>query len=400
MKRFLGSRIGKLSWLVCLAGLLPMGLYAWQDGPSEALILQGQQAIYRLDFEGAGKTFQRLIDEYPDHPAGYGMYTNVTLNRLLFAAKNLALDDYATPTPFFKQPTYKPIGPARKRFVESVDRLIQVCDRRLERNPRDALALYFKGFAYENLASEALAVRKSTGAAQNLGKKARIFHEQALLIDPSLVDANTSIAVYEFAAATLPWNIKWLAFLLGYRGNKARALERLNMVAEKGLYRKFDAQVLLALLHAWKGEPQEAVTIFNRLRQQFPQNFLSDINLAAIYQLSLDDHRSALEVYRQLLQDIGDKAPGLQAGEVHYRIGKAHLALGQINQAFSAFEKAVQAPRAELETLPLAHFQIAQIHEQRGERAMALQHYRAVLQYPGPKRILEDELKKARRKVR
>ncbi len=387
-------------WLACMFELLAIALHAQQTDPLETLVLRGQQAVYRLDFEEAGRTFRRLMEQYPDHPAGYGMYTNVALNQLLFAAKNLALDDYATPTPFFRQATYKPIGPARQRFEKSVDRLIQVCDRRLESNPRDALALYFKGFAYENLASEALAVRKATGSAQNLGKKARNFHEQALQIDPSLVDANTSIAVYEFAAATLPWNIKWLAFLLGYRGNKARALERLNTVAEKGLYRKLDAQVLLALLHAWKGEPQEAVTIFNRLRQQFPQNFLSDINLAAIYQLRLDDHRSALGVYRQLIRNIGQKAPGIQAGEVHYRMGKTHMKLGQINQAIRAFEKAVEAPCAELETLPLAHYQIARIHEQKGELETALEHYEAVLEYPGPERVLAKELRAARRKIR
>ncbi|HSR66717.1 MAG TPA: tetratricopeptide repeat protein [Acidobacteriota bacterium] len=385
------------SWLAVFL-LLP----ATAQSPPEVAkaVREGERAIYQLDFDRAEALYRKMIEERPSDPVGYGMLTTVKLNQLLFAAKNLAVDDYATPTPFAQDPTYKDIDRERRAFLESVQQLEEVCDRRLAADADDVMALYFKGVGYENMATEALAVRKSTGDAQKFGRRARNLHERVLELRPQLVDANMSLAVHEFAAATLPWRIKWLAFLLGIRGNKERAIERLELVSSQGLYRARDAQVLLALLQAWKGDPQVAVRLFRDLRRDFPQNFLSDINLAAIHQLLLDDPKSALEIYRDLLSKLEIKAPGIKAAEVHYRIGKTYLELGEFSMAMEAFQQAVQEPHTEEETYPLAFFHMARIHDRRGETQQAEEKYRRVLRYQGPDDLLRDELKEARKKTR
>ena len=386
-----------------LIGLRFAGALVWAGPPDEwdrINVGRVQEAIYRLDFSAAQKAAESMMKERPEDPSGYGMDSVVALNQLLFAAKNLTLDDYATPTPFFRQPTYKPIEEARMRFLKTVQDLVEVCDARLAGNPEDSRALYFKGLAYENMATVALAVRKDLGSAQKHGKKARNLHQRALKIDPELVDANISIAVHEYAAATLPWGIKWLAFLLGNRGNKKRAIRRLETVANQGFYRRLDAQVLLALLHAWKGDPQDAIPYFSRLRNRYPENFLSDINLAAIYELRLEQPSEALRIYRQLLQGISRKAPGIEPGEVHFRIGKTLYSMGDYTQAIASFEQAIVAEQGELETGPLAHYHIARILEKRGERSQARDHYRKVLEYAGPSEAIKDELKQARKKAR
>lgn len=388
------------------------GLWGWlavffclpaaAQSPPEVMkaVREGERAIYQLDFGRAESVFAQMIDERPSDPVGYGMLTTVKLNQLLFAAKNLAVDDYATPTPFAQDPTYKDIDKERRAFLESVQRLEEVCDRRLAADADDVMALYFKGVGYENMATESLAVRKSTGDAQKFGRRARNLHERVLELRPQLVDANMSLAVHEFAAATLPWRIKWLAFLLGIRGNKERAIERLELVASKGVYRARDAQVLLALLQAWKGDPTVAVRIFRDLRRDFPQNFLSDINLAAIHQLLLDDPKGALEIYHDLLGKLDVKASGIRAAEVHYRIGKTYLELGEFSRAMEAFQQTVQEPHTEEETYPLAYFQIARIHDRRGETVQAGEAYRRVLRYQGPDDLLREELKEARKRAR
>ncbi|HSR52083.1 MAG TPA: tetratricopeptide repeat protein [Acidobacteriota bacterium] len=396
LKRFLQFVILDLAAWVCLSSAL------LAQSPPEVMkaVEEGQKAVFRLDFEEAERIFRRLKSEHPRRPEAYGMLTTVKLNQLLFAAKNLALDDYATPTPFTKQPTYKNVQEERVAFLKSVQQLEDFCDRGLAGDPDNVLLLYFKGVGYENLATEALAVRKDTGSAQKFGRRARNLHERVLELRPGLVDANMSLAVHEFAAATLPWRIKWLAFLLGIRGNKERALERLQLVSEKGIYRSRDAQVLLALLQAWKGDPSVAARIFRDLRRDFPQNFLSDINLAAVYELLLNDPKKALEVYRELLSNLEVKAPGIRPAEVHYRIGQTYLQLGEYSRAMEAFEKAVQEPHTEEETHPLAYFHMAQIHERRGETEQAREKYRQVLRYKGPEDLLEDQLEEARKKIR
>ncbi len=308
-------RIRTLASFTCLiaTGVL------WGQGQSaiDQRVREGQDAIYRLDYATAERIFQQIIAENPDSPVGYGMLSITTWNQLFFAAANQALDDYATPTPFTKGRTHKNVNQEIRRFREANNNLLTVCEKILENNPKDVLALYFRGLAYENLAGVAIAITKKTGDAISNGRKAKNIHEQVLKLDPNFVDANVSIAGNEFAKATLPWSIKWLAFLVGIRGSKERAFQKLELVSEKGKYRQLEAQVLLALLHSWKGDPLQPLAIFENLREKYPQNYLFDINLAAIYQLKFNDAQSALDIYQQLLKTLPSKAPGLHAGEVY-----------------------------------------------------------------------------------
>ncbi len=360
---------------------------------------EGQDALYRLDYAQAENIFKQLIEENPNSPVGYGMLSIAIWNQLLFAASNLDLDDYASPTPFTKSRTYKNITQETRRFRQANDNLLALCEKLLENNPQDTLALYFEGLAYENLAAEAIVITKSRGTAFNYGRKANSVHKKVLELDPDFVDAQVSIASNEFAKATLPWSIKWLAFLVGIRGNKEQAFERLEWVAQKGKYRQLDAQVLLAVLHSWKGDPLKPVAIFQDLREKYPQNFLFDINLAAIHQFNLNDAESALGIYQQLLESLPSKAAGLLAGEVYLRIGLAYLQLGQHSLALQAFTRVLEEPTGELETAPLAYFHLAQIHEQRGDREQAIEYYQQVLEDSVPQNTLKETLKAARRRL-
>ncbi len=363
-------------------------------------VRRGQDALYRLDYSAAKEIFEELVRNYPDDPTGYAFLAITYWNQLLRAAGNHATDDYATPTPFTKGSTDKPIDEETKRFKEANDKVINLCERLLEKNPKHVKALYFKGVAHENLAAEAVAITKSSGSAFTNGRKAKGLHEDVLALDPDFVDAKLSIAVYEFAKATLPWSIKWIAFLLGIRGDKEEALAKLREVAEKGLYRRLDAQVVMALLHSWKGDPKESIRILESLARQYPMNYLIDINMAAIYEISSKDPKSSLRVYQQLAKDLDKKAPGLSAGEVYYRIGKTQFNLRDYSLALESLERALTLPQGERETRPLCNYYMAQIYEQRGDGDEALAHYRRVLDYNEPQKVLEEEIKSANKKIK
>jgi len=190
-----------------------------------------------------------------------------------------------------------------------------------------------------------------------------------------------------------------LAVLVGIRGDKEQAFKRLERVAQKGKYRQLDAQVLLAVLHSWKGDPLKPVAIFQDLREKYPQNFLFDINLAAVHQFNLSDAESALGIFQQLLKDLSTKAPGLFAGEVYLRIGLAYIQLAQHSLALQAFTQVLKEPKGEMETDYLAYFYMAQIHEQRGEKDQAIEYYQQVVKDSVPQNTLKDTLKKAQRRL-
>lgn len=361
---------------------------------------RGQEALYQLDYAAAEKIFQKLADEFPNDPTGYAFLAITYWNQLLRAAGNLATDDYATPTPFTKGKTHKPIDEETKRFRDANDKVIDLCDQILEEDPKHVKALYFKGVAHENFAGEAIAITKSSGRAFTHGRKAKGLHEQVLELEPTFVDAKVSIAVYEFAKATLPWSIKWITFLLGMRGDKEKALANLQEVIDKGVYRSLDAQVVMALLHSWKGDANEAIRIFKSLARQFPMNYLIDINMAAIYETALNDRESALRIYQSLAEDLENKAPGLASGEVYYRIGKTQFYLRDYSMALESFKRARRLPQGESETSPLCSYYMAQIYLQKGDTESAIEHYGYVEQYKGPKEALKDEKKTAGKQLK
>lgn len=385
-----------------IVSLLPC-LGSQREESETQLLRQGQDLLYRLDYEGAASIYKRMVQQDPDSPAGYGMLASVYWNDLLAKTGNLVLDDYATPTPFSEEKTSKlnlpEVRAAQERFHQANNELLEICENRLKKNKDDVQALYFKGMHYENLAAEAVAVTKKQMSAIGPGGKAKDIHEQVLKLDPNFVDAYVSVASHEFARATLPMSIKWIAFLFGIRGNKAKALQWFELVAQKGTYRQLDAQVLLALVHSWKGDPNQAVIYFRGLRIKYPENYLLDINLAAILEKKLDNIQAAAEIYKELLKNSKSKAWSVCPAEMHCRIGKMYLRLGDSTPALEEFEKSVQArKKVERETEPLAYYSMAQIYEQRGNKGKALECYEKVLEYQGSE--LKSEIKQARRKVR
>ncbi len=361
-------------------------------------VRQGQDGIYRLDFQEAERIFSKLIEEHPDDPTGYAFRAITLWNKLLQAAGNLALDDYATPTPFTRK-SRKPVERQTALFKKANDQLLEVCERRLEEKAEDVLALYFKGVVFENRSVEAIAIRKSHLEAWGHARRATRLHRRVLELDPDFVDAKLSIAAAEFTRATLPWSIKWLTVLF-FPGNKGEALEELTEVMEEGRYRSLDAQVLMALLQSWKGDPRESVKILDSLRKKYPANYLLDLNLAAIYQTSLDSPKEALEIYLRLLDSFEDKAPGLGVGEVHYRVGTTYYRLREYGKALEALGKALQGPGRELETEALSAFLSARIHEEQGDTEKARQLYREVVEKAPDGDTLRREVAHARKKVR
>ncbi len=359
---------------------------------------RGHDAVYRLDFEGAENIFKKLIEEYPQSLGAYTFLALTRWNQLLQAAGNLALDDYATPTPFARKPS-KAVAAPRKAFLDTNQKAIEICDQVLAGDANDVRALYFKGVAFENLASEAVAIRKEPWEAWGYGRTATRLHKRVLELDPDMVDAKLSLGIAEFAKATVPWSLRWFTALF-FPGDKEHALASIREVGSRGRFRQYDAQVVLALLQAWKGDPQESVQVFNRLRSRYPSNYLLDINLAAIQLQNLDSPTQALNTYQRLLADIESKSGDLKVGEIYYKLGLTYHRLREYQQALNSLEKALGSPTLEKETIPLSAYWIAQIHEERGEPALAARWYRQMLGTAPAGDTLKKELQEARRKVR
>lgn len=365
-------------------------------------VREGIKAIYDLDYDQAQKIFDKLKKDYPESPVGYGMTALRAWHELLFSSRNLVIYKYGMPTPMdgIQEESKRSVSEQEKEFLDANKALQDFCDRRLEKDPKDSLTLYFKGVSYENLSTHALTLDRSLTRSRSYAKDAAKLHEKVLQLNPNLVDAKTSSAVPEYAVGSFNWTLRWLAMLFGLTGDKKGATAKLQDVIKRGTYRVTDAKVVLALLEAWKGDPQFAISLFKDVRSAHPRSFLSDVGLAAAYEEAGKDPKSAILVYQKLLQDISSKAPGVRPGEIYFRIARNYLTLHENSLALEQFQKAVQSSQNDAETKPLAYYEMARIHESRKDKEAAKDCYRQAVQYGGSLPLIEKEIEQAKKKIK
>jgi tetratricopeptide (TPR) repeat protein len=364
---------------------------------------EGIEAIYDLDYGKAQKIFDQLKNDYPENPVGYGMTAIRAWHELLFASRNLAIYKYGMPTPFdsseLKSKRSVLLKDKETSFVEANEKLKKVCDEILKEDSKNALALYFKGVSYENLSTKALTLDGKWQLARKYAEDAGDLHQDALKYNPNLIDAKTSTAVPEYVVGSLPWYERWPALLLGMKGNRDRAIKKLQEVIEKGIYRSTDARVVLALLELEYGDRQRAISLFKSVQVKHPRSFMCDISLGVAYE-EAKDWMSAIKVYRDLLRDISSKAPGIQPGEIYFRIAKDYVKLHDNSLALEQFQNAVREKQGDAETKPLAYYEMGHIYEDRKDKELAKDCYRKAVEYAGSSTLITVEIDDAKKKLR
>ena len=367
-------------------------------------VRKGIELMYNLDYAGAQKIFDQIKADNPESPVGYGMTAINAFHHMLFASRNLAVYAYGIPAPIDREvPASLSNTPEVKRFQDANRTLEEFCDKLLQKNPEDALALYFKSMSYENLTTQVMIYDRKWMRVKEYAKTADKLSQKTLSLDPTLIDAKLSNATIEYVVGSLNLVYRFaLRVFFGLKGDKEAAVEKLREVGEKGIYRSTDAKVVLAYLEAWddKGDPQVAVSILSDLRKKHPRSFLYDVGLATAYMDAAKDAKSAIRVYQELLETMPSKAPGAYPGEIHFRIAKGYVRLRDYSLALEEFQKALDAEKGAPETEPLAYYNMARIYEERGEQNLAKDCYRHVADYSGPTVWIEDEIKRAGKKIR
>jgi tetratricopeptide (TPR) repeat protein len=375
-------------------------LYGSEDIFFRKQAQEGIQAIYDLDYSKAQNIFDQLKRDEPDSPVGYGMTAMRAWNELLFSSRNLAIYRYGIPTPFDSVKPRQSESPQKKAFLNANKALQDKCDELLKKDPNNLLALYFKGVSYENLSTQALTLEGRMLDAKSFAQKANEIHEKVLELDKNFIDAKTSNAVLEYVVGTFNIALRWILRIGGLHGDKKGAVEKLQEVSDKGIYRGTDASVVFALLEEWKGDPKRAISLLGKVRSMHPRSYMCDIGLAAVYEGTGKDPKAAIRIYQELLRDMPKKAPGIHTGEIFFRIGKDYANLHDYSLAIEQFEKALKEEQGDPETKPLSYYSLARVYEERGDNKMAENYYRSMLEYSGPTALIEEEIEKARKKAK
>ena len=352
------------------------------------------QQLYNLDHAGAKQTFLALKSRYPTHPApALYVATTIWLHEL-FVRQELDLSLFIAPG-YFDETTPKVMDPEdRRAFHEGVEESQQLAEEILKVDPGHQDARYFLGLSYGVLGSFAVTVDHKTNQAFGYGKKAYQYHRDLVNEDADYYDAYMSVGVYEYIVDNLPWYIKWLAVLIGYRGSEERVFEYLNLAAEKGLYVSDDARVMLMVLLVREKEYQEALAQASFLHQTYPGNYLLHLNRTQILE-RMGRTQQAVKEYQSIVQLAESRKPNYQKlplASFRFALGVKYMELNHHDLALEEFQNSIGNPQTPEREKALSHLLAGQVADLQGRPEEAISHYRQVLRY----RDFEDSHSRAR----
>lgn len=249
-----------------LAAALALDGAAKTDLQSE--VVAGIDSLYRMDFDAAERHSERMLAMEPKHPFGE------------FGKAAVLWARYTYGTEMGDDSLLKPLE-------AQVHRTVLVGQAWVKAHPGDAQALMALGAA-EGILSRMYLSRRQYLRGYWSGRSAMKGTRAAVAADPDLYDAMLGLGMYDYYTDLYPRMIRPLAKVV-LRGDRARGIERLHLVAEKGSWAAVAAKMLLVeiSLHDPYGarNPALAVKLMEEVRAKYPTSaMLHSAQLAALYQ--------------------------------------------------------------------------------------------------------------------
>jgi hypothetical protein len=366
---------------------------------------KGFDYVYSLDYEDARTEFQNLRQQYPQHP-GPPLYLALTLwQHELFRRQDLALDRFVAPESFMQVSGRQMPAEERNEFFRYIGESQAFCRAILQENPGNPDARYFLGAVHGVLAAFALTIDHDKLEAFRQGKKAYQYHLGIVQEQPDYYDAYTTLGLYEYIVANLPWHIKWLAKIAGYKGTEERAFKYLRSATTKAQFVSVNARSILVVLCLREKLYDEALENAEFLHRRYPRNFLLHLNVAQIV-TEMNRPDQAAEIYLQIVRQAEDRTPNYQKmplGVFRYSIGKALMNMDRLELAERLFTAAIQDSTTAERERALSHLGLAQVLDLRGNRQQAIANYQEVLSvenFEDSHSTAQSYLKKPYRRVR
>ena len=249
-----------------------------QRAQLDTLRAEGYDALYNLDYQGARKRFQKMIDIAPDHPAGAQCFASSIWIQQLNEAWELKSTLYSTDA--YEKGKTKPNRTQVDEFRKWIRSAKQLSQARLRKDPRDVEALYFLGAAEGLEAAYAGSVERKFRAALRAGTDSVDHHREVLKLAPDFHDAELTIGLMNYIVGSLPLPVKMLVATMGVRGSKKRGLQSLERVSTEGQWAKDVARVLLVDLYKREKRWTDAFDMARQLSEKYSRNYLFKLQMA------------------------------------------------------------------------------------------------------------------------
>jgi hypothetical protein len=247
--------------------------------------------IYSGDLEAGLEGAHRLQLERPDHPLGY-----------LLEAEALWWRIWCTSAEFKYGMTYprrRAKLAADQHYLDLAAKVTALAAAQAAAGSGESAERRFYSGMGNALAARLYGLRNENRNAARFGVRAREDLLRAIALDPTLVDADFGIGLYNYYADTLSAAARVLRFFMGIPGgNKQEGIRQLERAIAEGALTPPEARFYLAInLHNYDQQYQRALDFASPLVERYPSNPLFQLILGDLY-AKLGRTAPAAEHYR------------------------------------------------------------------------------------------------------
>ena len=352
-------------------------------GAAESDFSSGLEHFYNLEYAEAVSDFRKDIASRPDEAANYNHLAMAILYREMLRSGALESELVSGTNPFLRRAKMNPSPEDQREFDKAIEDAMRLSQARLTREPKDTKALYTLGVAYGLRANYNFLVRKAWMDSLRDATSARKLHNQVIEIDPKMIDARLIPGVHDYVVGSLPWHVRLLGFLIGFRGDKQAGIRTLEEVAARGDQNRVDAEVLLCAIFRRERLPGKAIPLLESLTGRFPRNYILRLETAQMY-ADLGDGTRALETVQKIEDLKAAGYPGyadLPSEKIYYARGTIQFWYRELDAALANMKRvAERSGSLDLNTGTYAWLRVGQIHDLKGQRPQAVEAYRQVVQ--------------------
>ncbi|MBC7926917.1 MAG: tetratricopeptide repeat protein [Bryobacteraceae bacterium] len=343
---------------------------------------EGFEHFYNLEYPQAITFFRAATVREPEKPERWNHLAQALLYSEMFKAGALESELVSGSNPFVRREKMQPSAEVAKQFDECVAKALQLGNDRIAKNPRDRDALYALGIAYGLRANYNYLVRKAWMDSLRDSSSARKAHARIAEFYPDDVDCRLIEGVYSYIVGSLPWHIKTLGFLAGYRGDREGGLKTLRLVADKGLQNRYDARVILSALYRRERRPTEALPLLQSVSERFPRNYLFRLEMVQMYS-DAGNKDAAIAILARLEAEKVANTPAL----ANVPVEKIWYYRGNLLFWYRDYETAIQhlrkatpnAPALDLHTAVMTWLRLGQCYDLTQDRKSAQSAYREAM---------------------
>jgi hypothetical protein len=277
-----------------------------------------------------------------------------------------------------------------EKFYRMLDKVIHLCDERLDENENDVVALFFKGGSL-GFQGRLRANREDWLKAANDGREALPIVQRAYKLEPLNYDVLLGIGIYNYYAAVIPEMYPVVKPLMMFfpAGNKEQGIAQLREASAKARYANIEAKYfLMNLLYNNEKQYSEALLLAHDLHKQFPHNSIFHRYLGRCF-ASLSMWQEMYDTWNDILKRCQKGQKGYTAAaerEAQYYVALALMNQGNYDEALQHFYRCDELSRTLDKDGPsgfmiMANLKVGMIYDIQSKRQYAIQQYDKVLQW-------------------